>query len=108
MDQYALAFLVLAATYIVVDITKYMADVCVRRNYLRDISIVLNEMNKKLQEMPFEAVCLCEVCAPPATAAAEKRRPSVAAVLSAHHMPTSSEKIEHIAIGISDSGSDSD
>ena len=106
MDQYALAFLVLAATYIVVDITKYMADMCVRRNYLRDISIVLNEMNKKLQAMPFEAVCLCEVCAPPATAAAEKRRPSVAAVLSAHH--PASEKIEHVAIGIMDSGSDSD
>ena len=108
MDQYALAFLVLAATYIVVDITKYMADVCVRRNYLRDISSILNEMNKKLQAMPFEAVCLCEVCAPPAADAnaAEKRRPSIAAILSAQH--PAPEKIEHIAIGISDSGSDSD
>ncbi len=110
MDQYGLAFLVLAALYIVIDITKYMANLCVRRNNLRDIAATLNELNKKFQEMPFEAVCLCEVCAPPAPPIphAASRRPSVAAVLAAatHYQP--SEKIEHIAIGILESDDDND
>lgn len=108
MDQYGLAFLVLAATYIVIDITKYMANMCVRRNYLRDIAVILDEMNKKVQALPFEAVCLCEVCAPPvANTSATKRRSSVAAILS-QHATENDAKIEHVAIGISDSGSDSD
>lgn len=108
MDQYYLAFLVLASLYIVIDITKYMANLCVRRNYLRDIAIILDEMTKKVQALPFEAVCLCEVCAPPVTrASATKRRLSVTAIHSQHTIENDA-KIEHIAIGISDSETNSD
>ena len=103
MDLYLPTLVALAALYIVMDITKYMAEICVRKNYLKDIAVTLGEMNKKLQEMPFEAVCLCEVCAPPALPQAASRRPSVAAILQAAAVPAPAEKIEHIAIGIAES-----
>ena len=103
-DVYYPSFLALAALYIVIDITKYMAELCgVRKNDLREIAANLYEINKKVQSLPFEAVCLCEVCAPAAAASAsavEKRRPSVAALLSVQNTEA---KIEHVAIGISDS-----
>lgn len=103
MDPYLPTLVALAAIYIVFQITKYMATLCVRRNYLKEIAVTLGEMNKKLQEMPFEAVCLCEVCAPPAAS----RRPSVAVILqTAAPAPAPAEKIEHIAIGIAESDND--
>jgi hypothetical protein len=108
MDLYLPTLVALAALYIVMDITKYMANLCVRKNHLKEIAATLGEMNKRLQELPFEAVCLCEVCAPPVPRAAS-RRPSVAAVLAAAaHQQPSSEKIEHIAIGVQESDDDDD
>ena len=116
MDLYLPTLVALAALYIVMDITKYMAEICVRKNYLKDIAVTLGEMNKKLQELPFEAVCLCEVCAPPALPQAASRRPSVAALLAAGapaqqqqqqaQEQSPAEKIEHIAIGIAESDDD--
>jgi hypothetical protein len=103
MDPYLPTLVALAAIYIVFEITKYMATLCVCRNHLKDIAATLGEMNKKLQAMPFEAVCLCEVCAPPALPQAASRRPSVAAILQATAAPAPPEKIEHVAIGILDS-----
>lgn len=97
MDPYLPTLIALAAVYIVFEITKYMAEICVRRNHLKEIAATLGEMNKKLQAMPFEAVCLCEVCAPPPPLQTASRRPSVAAILHA------ATKIEHVAIGVLDS-----
>lgn len=102
MDLYLPTLVALAAIYIVFEITKYMANLCVRKNHLKEIAVTLGEMNKKFQALPFEAVCLCEVCAPPPSQTAT-RRPSVAAILSAAAAHPASGKIEHIAIGVLDS-----
>jgi len=110
MDPYLPTLIALAAIYIVFEITKYMAEICVRKNHLKEIAATLGEMNKKFQALPFEAVCLCEVCAPPALPQAASRRPSVAAILLTAAAPAPAparpEKIEHIAIGIAESDDD--
>lgn len=62
METFAPTLVALAAIYIVLEAFKFMVHICFRRNYTFEIAHTLQDINAKLQTMPFEAVCLCKNC----------------------------------------------
>ena len=62
METFAPTIIALTSVYIVFEIFKFMVKLCFRRNYTFEIAHTLQDINTKLQTMPFEAVCLCKNC----------------------------------------------